>query len=418
MKGFLFIFFGLTFIIVSAQQVLTLEVCYDLAERNYPLSRQINLLEEKSKSEIRGIEKDQLPQLHLRAQATYQSEVIQFPIDIPNSTINPPNKDQYRATLDANQLIYRGGSIAANIRLKEAELQAQQQQVAVSLYSLRTHINQNYFSVLLFQEQTKQLNSKMEQLKGRLKEIESGVKYGAVLPATQHLLRAEILKLEQQLLETDHNRKKALGNLASLLSQNLDSNTILESPQILIADDTISNRPELKLFDLQQNHLQTSKEVLSIANYPSLMGFAQAGYGNPGLNMLDNSFQDFYMLGLKLNWSILDWGKTKERKQSVDISKKIISTEKETFVLNNTMQLNEAKTDIAKYQETLEKDFEIIDLREQVLQAATSQFNNGAITSSQYVMELNNLYEAKINQELHRTQLSLAKANYKVIKGE
>lgn len=418
MKRFLFIIFSTLPLLVSAQRVLTLEESYDLAEKNYPLAKQTDLLAEKSKTEVRIIEKARLPQLNLNAQATYQSDVIEFPMDLPNTNIEPPNKDQYRATLDANQLIYKGGSIAANAKLKEAELYTQQQQVAVNLYSLKTIINQNYFSVLLFQEQAQQQLSKMEQLQARLSEINSGVKYGAVLPATAQLLQAEILKLEQQLSETEHSRKNALDRLSSLLMQELDTNTFLTRPEILIATEISSQRPELKLFEMQQNQLETSKEVISKTNFPSLLGFAQAGYGNPGLNMLDNSFQDFYMVGLKLNWKILDWGKTKEKKQAVDISKEIVSTEKETFVLNNNMQLREAKNNIAKYEELLQKDAEIIELREQVLQAITSQFQNGAVPSSEYITELNNLYEAKIGGELHETQLTLAKANYKVILGD
>ena len=33
------------------------------------------------------------------------------------------NKDQYRATLDVNQLIYNGGMIDANAKFKEAQTQ-------------------------------------------------------------------------------------------------------------------------------------------------------------------------------------------------------------------------------------------------------------------------------------------------------
>ena len=120
---------------------------------------------------------------------------------------------------------------------------------------------------------------------------------------------------------------------------------------------------------------------------------------------------------MKLNWNIFDWGKTKKKKQAIDISKEIVSTEKETFLLNNEMQQKEAESDINKYEVMLKKDEEIIGLREQVLQATTSQLQNGAITSSEYITELNNLYEAKIDQQLHEVQLALAKANYKIIKG-
>lgn len=417
MKSYLYILFFFVTLSALSQEALSLEECYLLAEKNYPLARQTDLLLEKSKSEIEIINKGRLPQLDLNAQATYQSDVIQFPLEIPNATVIPPNKDQFRASLDANQLIYYGGSIGANTKLKEAELETQQQQVAVNLYTLRTRINQSYFSVLLHQEEAKLLASKMEELAVRLEEISAGVKYGAILPSTKQSLQAEILKLEQQLSETDYNRKKALRVLASLIYEDLDSSTVLTRPSEIIFSESDSMRPELKLFELQEQQLETSKEVVSKANYPRLFGFAQLGYGNPGLNMLDNSFQDFYMLGLKVNWNIFDWGRVKEQKKTVEISKDILATEKETFVLNNAIQLGEARSDIDKFEEMLQKDQDIIDLREEVLQVATSQFQNGSIPSSEYITELNNLYEAKIAQELHQTQLSLARANYKLIKG-
>lgn len=417
MKNLLYI---LVFFIAPAgfsQQVLTLQTCYDLAEENYPLARQTDLLEAKSEKEIQVIKKEKLPKLDLNAQATYQSDVIQFPLELPNTSIEPPNKDQYRASLDVSQLIYNGGRIGANTKLKEAELQTQQQQVAVNLYSLRSRISQSFFNVLLFQEQTKLLVTKMQELEVRLSEINAGVKYGAVLPATAQAFKAEILKLEQQVSEANHDRIKALGSLASLIAIELEPNTTLERPEVHIITKENSKRPEITLFDLQENQLETAKDVISKTNYPRLSGFAQVGYGNPGLNMLDNSFQDFYMVGLKMNWNIFDWGKTKKQKQSIEISKDILATEKETFELNNAIQLQEAKSEIDKLEELLQRDDAIIVLREQVLEAVTSQFQNGAISSSEYITELNNLYEAKIGKEVHQTRLSLAKAHYKLIKG-
>jgi hypothetical protein len=45
--------------------------------------------------EIEAINKAKLPKIDLNAQATYQSDVT-LPISLPNVTVNPPNKDQYR----------------------------------------------------------------------------------------------------------------------------------------------------------------------------------------------------------------------------------------------------------------------------------------------------------------------------------
>jgi hypothetical protein len=73
----------------------------------YPIARQTDLLN-KISLEIEAINKAKLPTIDLNAQATYQSDVTSLPISLPNVTVNPPNKDQYRATVDVNQLIYNG----------------------------------------------------------------------------------------------------------------------------------------------------------------------------------------------------------------------------------------------------------------------------------------------------------------------
>src|SRR5690606_5860756 len=110
-----------------SQQIITLQECYALAEINYPLAKQSQLMESQNHLDKDVISKGKLPQLSLDAQATYQSDVIEVPI--PNAGIEPPNKDQYRATLSVNQLIYNGGATDASLNLKSSQLKAKQKQV-------------------------------------------------------------------------------------------------------------------------------------------------------------------------------------------------------------------------------------------------------------------------------------------------
>lgn len=404
-------------LVVNAQQKLTLEDCYALANKNYPIAKQAELLQQKNTYDIDALKKGKLPKIDFNAQATYQSEVTELPIKIPNVVVTPLNKDQYRATLDVNQLIYNGGVIDANAKLKEAQTKTQQQQVAVSLYQLKTRINQYYFSILLLQEKEALLISKQEQLSSRINEVQSGVKYGAILPASEKVLEAEILKIKQQLIEIKSDKTKLLQNLATLTYSPIENTTKLVKPNFTIDFKKESNRPELKLFDLQSQQIETSSALLSKNQLPKVNAFGQAGYGNPGLNMLNNSFETFYMVGLKANWNVFDWNKTKAEKQALSVSKEIINSEKETFTINNQMQLQEFENEIQKNQDILATDTEIIDLRNTILKSSDSQLKNGVITSSDYIVEFTNLYEAKTNQKLHEIQLELAKANYQVIKG-
>ncbi|HEY9185854.1 MAG TPA: TolC family protein [Salegentibacter sp.] len=402
---------------VEAQDILRLEESYELAEKNYPLARKVELLDTKTKAEVAEIRKDKLPSINLNAQAHYQSEVISFPFQLPNTTMEAPNNDQYRATLDVNQLIYKGRSVNARAALKEAELKTIEQEVAVNLYQLKGRINQLYFSVLLLQEQEILLLSKQEQLESQINEVETGVKYGAVLASSADVLRAEQLKIDQHLIQVRADRKKLRENLATLLNIEIGEHVILEKPGTWEIELTENNRPELELFDLKKQQLEASKEVISKSTVPSLSGFAQAGYGNPGLNMLENSFQDFYMVGLRLSWNVLDWGKNKEAKKALDISQDIIEAEKESFLINNKMELQEAENEILKMEQTIETDNEILALREKVIKASASQLKNGVITSSEYLTEFNKLFESKIDQKVHEIQLALARANFKIAKG-
>ena len=399
----------------NAQQNLTLDDCYTLVTKNYPLAKQMGLLQQKSNYELDALSKGKLPKIDLNAQATYQSEVIQLPIAIPG--VIPLNKDQYRATLDVNQLIYNGGIIDATTKLKKAQTKTQQQQIEVSLYQLKSRINQYYFSILLLQEKKDLLVSKKELLLLKAQEVKSGVKYGAILPASELVLEAEILKIKQELTEIHFEKIKMFQNLSELTFTKIDSETILV-PFSISSENTKNSRPEITFYDLQNQQLDFSKKSLAKSVLPKINAFGQAGYGNPGLNMLDNSFQPFYVIGVKANWNVFDWGQNKTDQKAIDIAKEIVLSEKETFQLNNKIQLQDMESEIKKTEQLLETDIEVIQVREKIVKSANAQMKNGVITTSEYLTEFINWFEAKSVLKTHEVQLAAAKSNYELIKGK
>ncbi|PXX31268.1 TolC family protein [Arenibacter sp. ARW7G5Y1] len=403
-------------LVVEAQQTLRLEECFELVAESYPLAKQSGLLEKQVQLDIDALRTGFLPKLDLNAQATYQSDVTSLPIQLPNVSVEPPNKDQYRATLDVNQMIYNGGLINASSKVKVAASKVNQQQLEVSLYGLKSQVNSIYLSVLLLQENQALLQAKEEQLKARIADVRAGVKYGTLLTSSEKTLEAELLKLKQQYIELSYNKSDLLQRLSLLIGRELSSAVNLLRPEVFMSEDK-PKRPEIQLFDLQKEQIDYSLKLISKSNLPKVNAFAQGGYGNPGLNMLDNSFNTFYMAGLKLNMNIFDWNKTKTEKQSLEINKEIIDTQKETFELNNNLELVTLKSEIDKIDALISTDNEIIALREDILKTAESQLNNGVITASAYIIEFTNLYEAKSNLNLHETQLLLHQIQYEITKG-
>jgi len=399
-----------------SQQTMTLQECYNLAIVNYPLAKQSELLEVQNRLEKEVVSNAKRPQLSFDAQATYQSDVIEVPI--PNSNIEPLNKDQYRATLSVNQLIYNGGATDASLAVKSSQLKTKQKQVEVNLYQLKQKINQLYFSILLSQETHLLLKAKQEQLQAKLSEVTSGIKYGVILPSSDKVLEAELLKINQQLTEVESNKLSLIETLADIIGQPLNASVHFQNTLVETASTTELNRPELELFQLKKDEIESNEALVTKQNAPKLLGFATGGYGNPGLNMLDNSFQGFYTVGVKLNWNVFDWNSNKKLRESLSINKDIIDTETETFKLNTNTELNQQQKEIEKIEAFIASDLEIIDLRKEVLKSADSQLKNGVITSSAYITELTNLYEDENTLIKHKIQLQLAKANYNVIKGQ
>jgi len=415
MKRLLLLFIILAGLPSLAQQSISLEECYSLVNQNYPLAKQSQLLEAQNQLDAAVISTAKLPQFSLDAQATYQSDVIEVPI--PNSNIEPLNNDQYRATFSVNQLIYNGGATDASLRMKSAELSAKQKQVEVNLYQLKQKINQVYFSILLSQETNLLLEAKQTQLQAKLSEVQAGIKYGVILPSSDKILEAELLKLQQQTTELENNKTSLIETLGSIIGKPLDASTSFQKPLVETPVEMELKRPELELFQLKNEAIESNEALLAKQNAPKLLGFATGGYGNPGLNMLDNSFQTFYIVGVKLNWNVFDWNSNQKQRESLAINKDILTTESETFRLRTTIELDQQQKEIEKIQAFIISDVAIVNLRKDVLATADSQLKNGVITSSDYITELTNLFEDENTLARHKIQLQLAKVNYTIIQG-
>ena len=401
----------------TGQEKLQLTDLYKLLNTNYPLTLQTTLLEKQHQLDLAIINTENLPKLEFAAQATYQSDVTQIPIVIPNSTIEPPNKDQYKTTISVNQLIYAGGLVKASSEAKTAALKTNLKQVEVNLYQLKKQVNQLYFSILFQQEKKQLLTSKKEMLEAKLKEVKAGVKYGVLLPSSDSVLETELLKINQQFIEIESNKISLFQSLSNLVGTEISSNKTLENPETITAENNEINRPELDLFQLKKEQIDTNETLLSKQIAPKLSSFATGGYGNPGLNALDNSFQTFYMIGFKLIWNVFDWNAYKKQRESLKLNKEMIDTDEAIFKLNTNIELDQNKSEIEKISAFIPNDNSIISLQKNILKTAESQLKNGVITASAYITELTNLYEAENNLSIHKIQLLLAQTNYNTTKG-
>jgi outer membrane protein TolC len=404
-------FFNVT-VFAQNTDTLNLVLCQQLAIENYPLIKQKNLLSSYADLRIKNFNTAYFPQLSLNGQATYQSAVTQIP-SIPMFNVPSISKDQYKLSLDLNQVIWDGGLTSAQKTLEVSSLQADKLNVDVELAKIKERINLIFFNILLAQENEKIIRNVQNDLQSRLKKIEAGIKGEVQLQSTADVLKAEFIKTEQQLIELQANKEASIKMLSEFINKPVESNAIFKLPFTETAAISYDNkRLEMQLFDMQLNKLDVSKKLSTARIMPRFYAFGQGGYGRPGFNMLSNDFDFFYIFGAKLSWNISGFYQTGKEKKIIDIQKNLVETQRETFDKNLKISTQKDLGDIAKFQQLIEKDAEIIKLRENITRSASAQLEQGIITATEYVTELDSEIQAKLNIELHRIQLQMAKLNY------
>jgi outer membrane protein TolC len=400
-------------LMAQAPDTLTLKYCQTKARENYPLHQQFELLQSAAELKIYDLTTNWFPQLTINGQSTYQSDVTTLPLHVPGITIPEVDKDIYKVTLDISNTLYDGGLTRRQKLLENASLSVDKQSVEVELFKLREHINQIYFNALLLQENENLIKILKYEIESRFNIVESSVRNGVALQSNADVLKAELIKIEQQLLEIVLNRQASLDMLSEYIDQSITYETVLTVPVLNIESDELSFlRPELKLLNLQMKKLDASRSLLTAKVLPHLVAFGQIGYGKPGINMFSNDLNDFYIVGLKINWTPWNWNRNRNDRQWIDLQKNIVQTQKSTLEQNIRILLKKDIAEINKYKSMILKDDEIIALRKKITNASGAQLDNGIITATDYLVELNGETQASLNKQLHIIQLAKAKANY------
>lgn len=390
---------------VSAERI-NLETCQQKARNNYPLLKQFGLIDKTTGYNIENANKSYLPQISLSAKATYQSEVTKLPITIPGVTVPELSQDQYMAALELNQLIWDGGVTQASKKNIKASAEADKQKVEVDLYALRDRVNQLYFGILLLNNQLELNKILQSELESNLNKINAMRIHGLSSGIDVDAIQVEKINAQVREKEIQTARKTYIQLLSAFTAQEITEQVELEKPIMdELKPDIANKRPELVLLEAQQKVLETQKNLITASNLPKVSAFVQGGYGRPGLNMLTNEFSPFYIGGLRLSWNISGFYTQKNNLQKIEIGKKSISTQQETFLFNNKLLTKQQLNEIEKLKSVIVSDNEIIRLRESIRKATETKLQSGTASTTDLLRELNAENAAKQTRILHETQL-------------
>lgn len=396
---------------IGANAQTTLDECISLAFENYPQVQEMSLIEKTKDLDLKNAAFAWIPQLNVSGKATWQSQVVEMPFEMPGMEFNIPH-DQYGLTADITQQIWDGGASHSKKELAEAGAEVKKGQLETSLWSLRSRVENIYLGIILIDKQMALNDLLRESLERSRSEVKSLVEKGVALSTDMDQLSVNILSCLQQRASLEADRNSYVRLLSLMTGKDMQGVELVAPTEALSymeeGEPDFSGRPEMSLYSaqLKQNDLQLRQ--LNTIISPKLNLTFQAGYGRPGMNMLSGDFSGYCVAGLKLQWNIGALYTRSNDIQKLKADARRIELTRQSFLMNSSIEAEQKNNAILKARDVLERDTEIIELRQKISHSSEKQYHEGTIKMNDYLSMLDEEYKARANESLHEIQLMMA----------
>jgi len=410
-KSYLIFFMcWLTGTVSARAQMMSIDSCYALATRNYPLIKQYDLIEKSKEYTLSNAGKAYLPQVSITAIEGYVFG--EFP-----GTSGGGNF-KFIGLGQVNQTIWDGGAVKTQKNIIRASAETDKASVDVQLNELRSRVNQLFFGVLLVDEQLKLLEIQDTILRNNLNRIKLLNENGLAYTTEVNEIRVEQLKVRQQRTEFNYTRSGYLTMLSLLTGVRINEQIVLQKPTVInpTADLQIV-RPELLLYK-NQRELVNAESGMQKVNMMPKIGFLGVGFMiAPGASFGNNKISTLGVAGLSASWNLSAFYKKSNDKQLTQQQLNKINVQEETFLFNTKFQMTQSSASIEKQKAVLSEDDEIVSLRQTIREGYQLKYNTGMGPLIDLLNATTRESDARAQKALHEMQLLMTQYDYKTISG-
>lgn len=383
---------------------ISIDECVEMARLNYPQIKQFNLIDEAEQYDISNAGLNWVPHLTVTGKASYQSDVVEMPFEIPGYDFNLPH-DQYSLVGELSQSVWDGGTTKNRKDNIRAGAEVQRKQLEVSLYSIKERVQNIYLGILLIDKQISQNAILEESLLRNRNEVLAMLENGMAYRSDLNIVDVNILNCRQQLSQLQADRGAYVKMLSKFTGKDMSGTEFTEPSDSISLDRLEIDRPELRLYDAQISQNSVMRAELQTRISPKFNLTLQGGIGQPGLNMLKEGFAPYYIAGIKMQWNFGDLYTRKNDIRKIENDRKTIESERETFLFNTSMDVIDQVNAIEKARDVLSQDREIVALRGQIRESGEEQYSEGVIKMTDLMDMIDDEHDARVAESIHQVQL-------------
>ena len=381
-----------------------------------PRFAQLKLQQAQTDLRVGNIDAERKPSIGVEGQVQWQSDVPTPPPFLPGGTpLFLPPKDTYDAHLRIEQRIF-DPTVSTRADLERAQLAESQSRVRVALFGLRQEVNNAFFTAAMLQERAGALAAAVANLETRLRETTARVNSGTALAADAATVEAALLQRRQDQAELRVNRAAALARLSLLTGRPIPEDTNLDLPdlrdRVAQARTTLNTRarPEYDQFARSRDRVGRQQETVATQTQFRVSAYGRVGYARPGLNIIDDQFEFYGLVGVQLQWKPFDWHSEGREREALALQSQIIAADEAAFTKTIERTSDTDLRTIDRLAETIALDDRIVALREQIDRSTETRFRENVVTASEYLDRNTELLDARFTQAAHRVELAQAGA--------
>ena len=416
MKFLVYFFLLFSLNVFFAQETsISLDSCIQWTKRNFPIYKQSELYKTQQAINVSAIREAWLPKLNLNASATYQSEVVQF--NIPGFTTNFPH-DAYIGSLSMEQLIFDGGIGKRQQTLETLSSEVEIQKNTVELYKSADRVNQIYMAILLAKENISMLELFKDNLMQRSTSVAAAVSNGLMLQTNLDEIEVELLKTQQNLIEATENLVGLCASLTLMTGKEITPKTTLSLIPAGGTSIVMSiMRPETKLLLMQESLLDERYKLATNVALPKVYLGAVGNYGRPGPNFINQDLRFFGSGNVSLRWNISTLYGLGREQRKFDLNKKMLEIQRDQLNKNIEISLATYTSQLSALDQLMKLDALILAKKAEISEVSAAQLANGKITSTVYLIQLNDEMAARLNLKIHEIKKINAWSNYNITMG-
>ncbi len=411
---------------------MSLKDIWDTAQKQNLTLKQQELRLISVHKDLENRQADFYPTLTLNSMFNYTS--VQSEMNIPIVTPFTPNgisskigsKERYDNYIQLQQPLFTGFRLSNMKKANEAQYAGTQQQTRLIENQIYYTTGQIYYQIESLKMQKEVITKSVERSQIQLSIINSLIKAKQAIPFDTLEIANRILLLKTQTADLQSAQLILEEKLGYLLNLNEKVETTGVPANVSVSDtemmasfeQTIQTRPEFKILDAQIEAQSSLSKVQKSQYYPNIVLNSTYHYGKPGANTFDNSWDDYYTIGLGLQWELWNWNKTNRKVAQSNLEIQKLQLQKEQQISDVKQQLSEIKQIIANTlrQTNLQNEYLLQETKR--YQIIKERYQNNQATLLELNLAEKNIFETELKLKINRINIAQNKLQYYFITGE